>query len=159
MQNISTNISYVFPNDPKMTPTWSRNNADMIKNDPTSIPGWVQSETKVSPTWIQIDPKTWAGEVRQGKKTRGTFLKDSFVSDCVLCRILALCAWYLSYVSDTCLMCRVLVLCVGYMSYESDTCLMCRVAPHAADSLEKYGRNKEMIPSRGPQTSSFQELG
>ena len=79
--------------------TWS-------KNDPKSIPRWVQSETKVSPTWIQTDPKTWAGKVRQGKKTRGTFLKDSSVSDCVLCRILVLCVWYLSYVQGSSLMCR-----------------------------------------------------
>ena len=105
--------------DPKIIQTWST-------NDPKSIPIWVQSETEVSPTWIQTDPKTWAGKVRQGKKTRGTFLKDSSVSDCVLCRILVLCAWYLSYVSDTCLMCRILVLCVWYLSYVQGSSLMCR---------------------------------
>ena len=52
------------------------------------IPKVFQDESKVKLKSVQheskTDPKTWAGQVRQGKKTRGTFLKDSSVSHGVL---------------------------------------------------------------------------
>ena len=40
-------------------------------------------------TGSQHDPKSWVGRVRQGKKTHGTFLKDSSVSQCVLAEYLS----------------------------------------------------------------------
>ena len=49
----------------------------MISKSYTNNPEAIQ-------TGPQRDPKTWAGRFRRGKKTRGTFLKDSSVSHCVL---------------------------------------------------------------------------
>ena len=74
------------------------------------IPKVFQDESKVKPKSVQHEskliPKPGPGRSDKGRKRVGLFFKDSSVSACVLCRILVLCVWYLSYVSDTCLMCR-----------------------------------------------------
>ena len=94
------------------------------------IPKVFQDESKVKPKSVQHEskliPKPGPGRSDKGRKRVGLFFKDSSVSDCVLCRILVLCVWYLSYVSDTCLMFGILVLCVWYLSYVQGSSLMCR---------------------------------
>ena len=69
------------------------------------IPKCFQDESKVKPKWVQheskMTPRPGLGRSDKGKKRVGLFLKDSSVSHCVLCWILVLCVWNLSYVSDT----------------------------------------------------------